>query len=60
MSPFDPETHTYDTIEEIPTGTVLAIRDNRTLYLKRSGSEEEWISAELGPRNVSANTQNNR
>lgn len=60
MSSFDPENHRYDTVEEIPDGVVLALESDGTLYLKSAGSDEEWLSASLGPRNVSANTTNNR
>lgn len=60
MTHFEPATDAYDTLEEIPRGTVHAVRDGGTLYLQCAGAEEEWISASLAPRNVSANTANNR
>ena len=60
MSSFDPDQHSYESVEDIPTGTILALEEEGTLYLKCVGADDEWLSAELRGWNVSANTQNNR
>lgn len=60
MSSFDPDQHSYDSLEDIPSGTILAVESEGTLYLKCVGEDDEWLSAELQSRIVLANTANNR